>query len=67
LAPSLPLFLVFNPVHTEISHPSFISEALVQIEHGDNPNQDIDLLKDVAGQAYAGVSAHFIFLLSLLG
>jgi len=39
----------------------------MQIEHGDNPNQDIDLLKDVAGQAYAGGSAPFIFLLSLLG
>jgi hypothetical protein len=28
--------------------PSFVSEALRQIEHADNPNwQDIDLLKDV--------------------
>jgi hypothetical protein len=28
--------------------PSFVSEALRQIEHADNPNQDIDLSKDVA-------------------
>ena len=38
----------------------------MEIEHGDNSNQNIDLLKDVAGQAYAGGSAQFIILLSLL-
>jgi len=40
--------------------PSFISDALMQIEHGENPNQDIDLLKDIAGQVYAGGSARFV-------
>ena len=38
--------------------PSFVSEALGQIEHSDNPNQDVDLLKDVAAMAYVGESAH---------
>jgi len=42
--------------------PSLVSEALRQIEHEDNPNQDIDLLKDVAAQAYVGESARLIFL-----
>ena len=35
----------------------------MQIEHGDNPNQNIDRLKDVAGQAYIGGSACFIFFI----
>ena len=37
--------------------PSLVSEALRQIEHSDNPNQDVDLLKDVAAMAYVGGSA----------
>jgi len=46
--------------------PSLVSEALRQIEHADNPNQDIDLLKDVAAQAFMGELARFICLLSFL-
>ena len=34
--------------------PSFVSEALRQIEDDDNPNKDVHLLKDVAAQAYLG-------------
>jgi hypothetical protein len=46
--------------------PSLVSEALRQTEHTDNPNQDIELLKDIAAQAYMGESASFICLLSCL-
>jgi hypothetical protein len=46
--------------------PSLVSEALRQIEHTDNTNQDIELLKDIAAQAYVGESAHFICQLSFL-
>jgi hypothetical protein len=34
--------------------PSFVTEALRDMQHSDIPNQDIDLLKDVAIQAYLG-------------
>ena len=34
--------------------PSFVTEALSEIEYSDTPNQDIDLVKDVAAQAYIG-------------
>ena len=34
--------------------PSFVSEALRQIEQHDDLNQNVDLLKDVAAQAYVG-------------
>ena len=44
--------------------PSLVSEALSQIEHAEDPNQDIELLKDVAAAAYVGESAHSIRLLS---
>ena len=46
--------------------PSLVSEALSQIEHAEDPNQDIELLKDVAAAAYVGESAHFICLLFFL-
>jgi hypothetical protein len=46
--------------------PSLVSEALRQIEHADDPNQDIELLKDIAAMAYMGESARFICLLSFL-
>jgi len=46
--------------------PSLVSEALSQIEHSDNPNQDIDLLKDVAAMAYVGESAHCLLSFLLL-
>ena len=36
--------------------PSFVTEALKEIEHSDTPSQDINLLKDVAAQAYLGRS-----------
>ena len=34
--------------------PSFVTEALRENEHSDNSNQDSNLLKDVAVQAYLG-------------
>jgi hypothetical protein len=34
--------------------PSFISEGIKEVQHSDTPNQDIDLMKDVAVQAYLG-------------
>ena len=34
--------------------PSFVTEALKDIQYSDTPNQDIDLVKDVAVQAYLG-------------
>jgi hypothetical protein len=46
--------------------PSLVSEALRQMEHSDNPNQDVDLLKDVAAMTYMGESARFICMLSFL-
>jgi hypothetical protein len=46
--------------------PSFVSEALRQIEHSDNPNQDVELLKDVAAMTYVGESP-FCLLSFLLG
>jgi len=46
--------------------PSFVSEALKQIEYSDNPNQDVGLLKDVAAMAYMGESARCL-LSFLLG
>ena len=35
--------------------PSFVTEVLLKdIQYADTPNQDINLLKDVAAQAYLG-------------
>ena len=34
--------------------PSFVTETLKEIQYSDNPNQDINLLKDVATLAYMG-------------
>ena len=34
--------------------PSLVTEALKEIQYSDTPEQDIDLLKDVATQAYVG-------------
>jgi hypothetical protein len=34
--------------------PSLVTEALKEIQYSDTPIQDIDLLKDVATQAYVG-------------
>ena len=34
--------------------PSFLTEALRDIEYSDTPNQNTDLLKDIAAQVYAG-------------
>ena len=41
--------------------PSFITEVLLKdIQYSDTPDQDTNLLKDVALQAYLGWSAHYI-------
>ena len=34
--------------------PSFVADTLREMQYSDTPNQDIDLLKDVAAQAYLG-------------
>ena len=35
--------------------PSFVTEMLLkEIQHSETPNQDIDLLKDVAAMVYVG-------------
>ena len=34
--------------------PSLVTEVLREIQHSDTPNQDINLLKDVAAVAYVG-------------
>jgi hypothetical protein len=34
--------------------PSFVTESLRENEHSDAPNQEIDLLKDIAAQTYMG-------------
>ena len=34
--------------------PSLVTEALSEIEYSDTPNQDTELLKDVAAQLYIG-------------
>ena len=50
-------FLGFVCIHFQASgnyDPSFVTEALKDMQHSDIPNQDIDLLKDVAAQAYLG-------------
>ena len=40
--------------------PSFITEVLLkEIQYSDTPNHDINLLKDVAVQAYLGEFARF--------
>ena len=46
--------------------PSIVTEALKEIQYSDTPNQDINLLKDVAVQAYLGQSAKFTSLFSPL-
>jgi hypothetical protein len=38
--------------------PSFVSEALREIQYSDTPDQDINMLKNVAVQAYMGKSVH---------
>ena len=34
--------------------PSFVTEILKEIQYSDTPNEDINLLKDVAFQVYLG-------------
>ena len=44
-------------IHSQASSdydPSFVTEALREIQYSDDPNQDIDLLKDVAVTSYLG-------------
>ena len=38
--------------------PSFVTEALKEIQYSDTPDQDINLLKNVAVASYLGKSAH---------
>ena len=48
-------------IHSQTSSdydPSFVTEALKEIQYSDTSNQDIDMLKDVAAQVYLGNSAH---------
>jgi hypothetical protein len=51
-------FLGLSLIHSQARgdyDPSFITEVLLKdIQHSDTPNQDTDLLKDVAVQAYVG-------------
>ena len=52
-------FLGFSLIYIQASgnlnyDPSFVTEALRENEHSDNSNQDSNLLKDVAVQAYLG-------------
>ena len=39
--------------------PSFVTEALREMDYFDTPNQHIELLKDIAALAYIGWSACF--------
>ena len=44
-------------IHSQASgdyDPSFVTEALKEIQYIDTPDQDINLLKDVASVAYFG-------------
>ena len=45
--------------------PSFVTEALRDVQYSDAANQDINMLKDVAVQAYLGQSPHFISISTL--
>ena len=52
-----PVSYLFIYIHFQASgdyDPSFVTEALRDMQHSDIPNQDINLLKDVATQAYVG-------------
>ena len=44
-------------IHSQASgdyDPSFVTEALKEIQYSDTPDQDVNLLKDVAIQVYLG-------------
>ena len=45
---------VFNFQASGDYNPSFVTEALKEIEYSDIHKQDIELVKDVAAMAYAG-------------
>ena len=48
--------------------PSFATEVLLnEIQYSDTPNQDVNLLKDVAVTAYFGQSADITCLFSVNG
>ena len=47
-------FLLMRSQTSSDYDPSFVTEALREIQYSDTPNQDINLLKDVAIQAYMG-------------
>ena len=49
-------------IHSQASgdyDPSFVTEALRDIEHSETPDQDTELVKDVAIVTYMGQSARF--------
>ena len=50
-------FLLDDRIRSQVGSdydPSLVTEALREIQFSDTPNQDINLLKDVAVQAYLG-------------
>ena len=67
-SPFLRLLLLDDTYTSQASSdydPSFVTEALNEIQHSDAPDQDINMLKDVAVQAYLGQSPHFISISTL--
>ena len=62
-------FLLLDDTYTSQASgdydPSFVTEALNEIQHSDAPDQDINMLKDVAVQAYLGMSRPFYILSSI--
>ena len=51
---SLTLMILIHSQASGDYDPSFVTEALNEIQYSDTANQDIKLLKDVAVQAYLG-------------
>ena len=49
-------YLEIRSQATSDYNPSFVTEALREMEYSDTPSQEIDLLKDVAVQVYIGWS-----------
>jgi hypothetical protein len=64
-SPFLEPFAKYLTIRSQASgdaDPSFVSEALREIESSDTPNQDIDMLKNVAVVVYMGRLARFTYL-----
>ena len=47
--------------------PSFVTEALKEIQYSDTPSHDTNVLKDVAAQAYLGKFVHLDLISPLFG